>query len=748
MNRWWLAMIAALAVTAFALWAPRPASAAGTGTIAVCITDSSGANLVPNGDQAWYAIGGTSWYVGSVGPSGCRESTLTAGTNVKVWVGIKGTFSQKLMGTVPDGSTLRFDFYTTKVSLDYDHAIAFGGPAGDLGWFTKPSMELLSDGVTPVHFRLDSTGGAPARTSLLWPIATGTGAEFHRSLFVARLIDHAGNPLAGGTVGYYLGGWHHNVATTDATGNAVFALSPHQPSISVQMWYNGTDNQKGPSTASNFTFQTALAVVKLHDADGNPLDTGSASYYALSWRSIGNTSGGETSAEVLPGSHSFAMTYNNTRQQKDGVAIAWPSTDVIFQTGRLTAYYSGTMSWNNSQFYPFVAPTMEFLPGSIRLNPAGCQTDWIAIAAGDHLVKSVIVATLANSANQPLAGGVATVYASGWKPVGTTGGNGKTCGVVDGALGNATVAMTYGGTRQQITQHQPTNSVYAFKTTGVTVELRNSSNTLIDTGNASYYASGWHTIGDTSGGKVVVQMLPGSYSFAMTFNGTRQQLNSQAISGVNDTVTFKTTGVTVELRDSGNALIDTGSASYYASGWRTIGNTSGGVATVEMLPGSYSFAMTFNGTRQQLNSQVVSGLSSTVTFQTTAVTVELRNSSGALIDTGNAWYYASGWRTIGNTSGGTVVVQMLPGSYSFAMTYLGTRHQLNGQVISGNTDTVTFQTGSVHSGTNTAVSYYASGWRPFTQDMELLPGSYTFDFSDATPNAVIPLSAGVVNNIH
>ncbi|MCC6959675.1 MAG: carboxypeptidase regulatory-like domain-containing protein [Dehalococcoidia bacterium] len=735
MNRWWLAMIAALAVTAFALWAPRPASAdTPMVTTDVRVVDSQG-NGIP-GVPVIYAVDAYSGWMtlGTTDASGVVAVSVPAG-NYR----LEATYNQGSSRSASVDISQTYTFHTVRVTLLNTGYLTYATTANS-GWhaYTGP-MEMF-----PGNYKLDNGHGHP--DLVVGPTGFLGG--------IVRLVDHTGAGLAGGTIGYYTNGWYSHPGVTDANGNLVFSV-PTTSYLSIAMYYNGTRNQQSLAqlNASNFTFQTALAVVKLQDADGNPLDTGSASYYASGWHTIGNTSGGQVSLEMLPGSYSFVMTYNNTRQQTDGVAISGPSTDVIFQTGRLTAYYSGTMSWNNSQFYPFVAPTMEFLPGSIRLNPAGCQTDWIAIAAGDHLVKSVIVATLANSANQPLAGGVATVYASGWKPVGTTGGNGETCGVVDGALGNATVAMTYGGARQQITQHQPTNSVYAFKTTGVTVELRDSSNALIDTGNASYYASGWHTIGNTSGGKVVVQMLPGSYSFAMTFNGTRQQLNGQTISGVNDTVTFQTTAVTVELRDSSSTRMDdlnTGSASYYASGWHTIGDTSRGVATVEMLPGSYSFAMTFNGTRQQLNGQVVSGPSSTVTFQTTAVTVELRNSSDALIDTGSASYYASGWHTIDNTSGGTVVVQMLPGSYSFAMTYLGTRHQLNGQVISGNTDTVTFQTGSVHSGTNTAVSYYASGWRPFTQDMELLPGSYTFDFSDATPNAVIPLSAGagVVNNIH
>ena len=91
---------------------------------------------------------------------------------------------------------------------------------------------------------------------------------------------------------------------------------------------------------------------------------------------------------------------------------------------------------------------------------------------------------------------------------------------------------------------------------------------------------------------------------------------------------------------------------------------------------------------------------------------------------------------------------MLPGSYSFAMVYNGTRQQLNGVAVSGTSTTVTFQTGEAVSGSNTATSYYAGGWKTFATTGELLPGTYTFHFNDATPNTAYAITAGVVTPIH
>jgi hypothetical protein len=207
------------------------------------------------------------------------------------------------------------------------------------------------------------------------------------------------------------------------------------------------------------------------------------------------------------------------------------------------------------------------------------------------------------------------------------------------------------------------------------------------------------------------------------------------------------------LLGSNGLSLNTGEASYYAGGWHDIGSTSYGAPQVQMLPGSYSFAMTYQGTREQLNSQTVSGAASTVTFQAADVVMALVNSTGDPIKDGGgvASYYAGGWHVVGstNTSDGRVHAQMLPGSYSFAMTYQGTREQLNSQTVPNTANSpVTFQTGTVHSNNNVATSYYASGWKPFTQDMQLLPGNYTFHFSDGTPNTVVTVNGGVVNNIN
>jgi hypothetical protein len=102
--------------------------------------------------------------------------------------------------------------------------------------------------------------------------------------------------------------------------------------------------------------------------------------------------------------------------------------------------------------------------------------------------------------------------------------------------------------------------------------------------------------------------------------------------------------------------------------------------------------------------------------------------------------------SFGSTSGGQVVKELLPGIYTFLMTYRQGQSQITQDIrVSA---TVAFQTGNVHSGTGTCTSYYANGWQAFTNDMELLPGSYTFHFNDGTPDAVSSVSAATTTTIH
>jgi hypothetical protein len=92
-------------------------------------------------------------------------------------------------------------------------------------------------------------------------------------------------------------------------------------------------------------------------------------------------------------------------------------------------------------------------------------------------------------------------------------------------------------------------------------------------------------------------------------------------------------------------------------------------------------------------------------------------------------------------------MQLLPLTYNFQISYAGATQQMS-QDVSKNPN-VNFQTVQVHSDSGKCTSYYAGGsWRTFTQNMQLLPGTYTFRFSDGTKNTSYTLVVGPVKHIH
>jgi len=501
------------------------------------------------------------------------------------------------------------------------------------------------------------------------------------NMVTVELKDSTGGPLSGGVVQYYSGGWQ-TFGTTDATGRVSKELTPGAYTFSMNYAYARQEKSQNTATNPTVVFQTISATIQLKDSTGTLIDTGTVQYYSGGWRDIGSTSGGQVSKELLPATYTFSMNYAYARQEKSQ-NIATNST-VLFQTIRATV-------------------------------------------------------ELRNSTNSLIDTGTVQYYSGGWRDIGSTSG-----GQVSKELlpGSYTFSMNYAFARQEKAQNIASNPTVVFQTINAAVQLKDSTGALIDTGTVQYYSGGWRDIGSTSGGQVTKELLPGSYTFSMNYAFARQE-KAQNIT-TNPTVVFQTIGVSVQLKDSTGALMDTGTVQYYSGGWRDIGSTSGGQVSKELLPGSYTFSMNYAFARQEKAQNVATN--PTVVFQTISATVQLKDSTGALMDTGTAQYYSGGWRDLGSTSGGQVNKELLPGTYTFSMNYAFARQEKS-QNITAN-PTMVFNTGSVHSDSGTCTQYYAGGWRAFTQDMELLPLTYTFRFNDTTPDTSYTIITGTENHIH
>lgn len=201
---------------------------------------------------------------------------------------------------------------------------------------------------------------------------------------------------------------------------------------------------------------------------------------------------------------------------------------------------------------------------------------------------------LVDSEGNGLAGGTARYWQGCWVDLpGQTDENGNLIFEVPNDSSNLSIQMTYKGTREQQNRTELASSNFTFKTTPVTVELRNADGELFDSGSVQYYAGSWRTYGDgvTSGGIVTQEMLTGApVSFKMNYNHTEQQKNTVALSPSGTTVTFQTGRLNLSY---------SGMVTWYKGGYWTYSNG------MELLPDTYTFS--FNDGTPNTSATLVGG---------------------------------------------------------------------------------------------------------------------------------------------
>ncbi len=322
------------------------------------------------------------------------------------------------------------------------------------------------------------------------------------------------------------------------------------------------------------------------------------------------------------------------------------------------------------------------------------------------------------------------------------------------AKGKHRFSLTYQGCTQTIRQDISTNPTVVFQTHLVTVELRDSLGALIEGSGATVR---WRPYGSSTlaafgsgrldaAGRVQMEVLPLGHKYGLTYQGaTQYQLSSAA------TVVFQTHLVTVELRDSLGALIEGSGATVR---WRPYGSSTlaafgsgrldaAGRVQMEVLPLGHKYGLTYQGaTQYQLSS------AATVVFQTHLVTVELRDSLGALIEGSGATVR---WRPYGSSTlaafgsgrldaAGRVQMEVLPLGHKYGLTYQGaTQYQLSSAA------TVVFQTHLVTVELRDSLGALIEGsgatvrWRPYGSSTLAAFGSGRLDAAGRVQMEVLPL---------
>jgi hypothetical protein len=339
---------------------------------------------------------------------------------------------------------------------------------------------------------------------------------------------------------------------------------------------------------------------------------------------------------------------------------------------------------------------------------------------------------LTDSESALMMGGVLEYNEGGWKCAEDRGDGTFS---VTTELPSVKLRMTYEHGVQEKPNVPVKGNTYIFRTIGTNVRLKNSQQSLTDTGKVQYYSGGWFDLGITSNGIARKELLPGNYKFRMTY-GHASVEKYQDI-GLDSVVVFQTVPVDVKLQDSRSAALDTGSVEYYAGGWWDFGTTANGATSKELLPYNYKFRMTYAKASNEKYQDV--GQNPIVLFQTTPVNVKLTDSRSALMDTGKVQYYSGGWWDLGTTSGGIVSKALLPYNYKFRMTFarasnekyqdVGVNPEVVFQTVKARVELKDSRGNSMDAG---EVKYYSGGWWDFgttsngVSTKELLPVNYKF----------------------
>jgi hypothetical protein len=435
---------------------------------------------------------------------------------------------------------------------------------------------------------------------------------------IVKFINSTGARLTGGTLQYYEGSWKDATNNNDGT----FFIDTKAKTLSLRMTYAYGSQQKSNVLIGSDTviFQTVNTLVQLQSSAGIMIDTGTVQYYAGAWRPFGTTANGVASKELLPAKYSFRMSYAYASKDKQQDIGTNPT--VVFQT-----------------------------------------------------VKAAV--QLQNSQGVLIDQGTVQYYSGAWREFGATTNGAATKELLPN---NYSFRMSYAYASKDKQQDIGTNPTVVFQTVNAAVQLQNSQGVLIDQGTVQYYSGAWREFGTTTNGAATKELLPNNYSFRMSYAYASK--DKQQDLSTNPTVVFQTVKAAVQLQNSQGALIpEPATVQYYSGAWRSLGTTTGGIASKELLPNNYSFRMTHAFISVDKAQDV--STNNTVTFSTVLCTIKVKDAQSQPINDATASYYSGAWRVIGNTVNGEITKELLPVNLTFRMKY-GTKQQDKTQNISTN----------------------------------------------------------------
>jgi len=285
------------------------------------------------------------------------------------------------------------------------------------------------------------------------PISTG---------LIINLLNSQNQPLTGGTLKYYEGGWREAMNNGDGT----FRVETDLETVKLRMTYAHASVDMTDVTVNGgpVTFQTVPVQVELQDSQNQLMDEGSVKYYSGGWREFGSATGGIAEKELLQNSYKFRMTYGFASNDKTQNISIDPA--VVFQT----------------------------VPVQVELR---------------------------DSQNQLMDEGLVKYYSGGWRTFGITSG-----GVAEKELlaKSYKFRMHYVFASTDQTQELSENETVTFGTIQTEVTVKDAQGNPVDGASVKYYSGGWREFGITSGGSVTKELLGKTYKFRATYSGSSRDV--------------------------------------------------------------------------------------------------------------------------------------------------------------------------------------------------------------------------------
>ena len=388
---------------------------------------------------------------------------------------------------------------------------------------------------------------------------------FQTAKFTVHVTDSDGNDFEGIAAAYNDYGNHYlSMGNTDANGNASIELFPGTYTFKASKNYTeDTGDLTNDTSGTNATidFQTAEAIAFVKDCDGTPLADFKVSFndYGNHWLDMGTTGlDGKASIELFPGTRTIRAWKDYTYEVKD-LSLTLTESTVEFNPTKVNWQYSGTIKYNDyGNHWKTMTSPFYLFPGTYAFRFDDYQTD--VTISGCSMQQAINILKLTDHNGNPLAGGTAR-----------------------GGFGS------------------------------------------------SY--SSWHVVGSTDANGILVDFhnvssAPTTMSYEMKFNNTVAH-KTQDVSA-NSTFEFQTNLLALRLETAGGTPLNGGNPRYgfgstFTSWWfpgGVTGSSAPGETAAEFFPGTYSFEMQYQGTSAAKISVVIPDADTTLTWQTTNVTLQ------------------------------------------------------------------------------------------------------------------------------